>query len=497
MISHKSRHTRGRILVVDLNNYARYPTLSVGYLIAALREHGHQVQLLSPLAHGLPAVERERRETALDYWQRRVFFDCHPLLARTREALVGVHTHWIQRAAPGLLGIVTEALEHPYDAVLLSSYVDHRLRCEKICELASARGIPVLLGGPVFNSRAIANEWLSIPGLTALFGGEADLCLGPLVSTLISGGELTEFPGILLPNGAQGPPAPPLQELDRVPLPDFTDFPWASYPHAVIPLMTGRGCSWAGCTFCSDVHTASGRTFRSHSLENILGQMEKLSERHQSKDFIFLDIKLNSNLKMWRGLISEIQSRVPGARWIGTVHVQAGDDNGLSSRDLKAAYAAGLRRISFGLESGSQSLLESMDKGSKIDGNAAFLQAAHNAGISVRCTIMHGYPGETAADLQATIAFILSQAPRFDRIRLTRFKPIPGTRIERMITSSPEAFPTLSRVRWDHGFGRAHYRQANGADPAYRRATNQLLQAVHAINRRELRRGAEVFDGLM
>ena len=58
---------RIRTLLVDLNNYARFPTLAIGYLVAALRREGIEVEVLSPLAYGLPgrsASTRRRCETS-------------------------------------------------------------------------------------------------------------------------------------------------------------------------------------------------------------------------------------------------------------------------------------------------------------------------------------------------------------------------------------------------------------------------------------------------
>ena len=50
-----------RVLIVDLNNFARYPTVAVGYLVAVLRQAGMHVDVLSPLGHGISGVARESR----------------------------------------------------------------------------------------------------------------------------------------------------------------------------------------------------------------------------------------------------------------------------------------------------------------------------------------------------------------------------------------------------------------------------------------------------
>jgi hypothetical protein len=78
---------RIRTLLVDLNNYARFPTLAIGYLVAALRREGIDVEVLSPLAYGLPATEREHQETLRDQLVRRAYFATHPALISSHDAL--------------------------------------------------------------------------------------------------------------------------------------------------------------------------------------------------------------------------------------------------------------------------------------------------------------------------------------------------------------------------------------------------------------------------
>ena len=53
-----------RVLLVDFNNFSRYPTVAIGYLAAVLRQSGHEVSVFSPFAVGLKGVVREPRETS-------------------------------------------------------------------------------------------------------------------------------------------------------------------------------------------------------------------------------------------------------------------------------------------------------------------------------------------------------------------------------------------------------------------------------------------------
>jgi radical SAM superfamily enzyme YgiQ (UPF0313 family) len=118
----------------------------------------------------------------------------------------------------------------------------------------------------MFNVTGVAEAWRTLPGIAGIVGGEADRDLPELVEALCEGDDIGRFPGVTLPDGSRSSVAPPLRDLDATPTPDFTDFPWARYPVRIVPLMTGRGCQWSKCLFCSDVVSASGRTFRTRSV---------------------------------------------------------------------------------------------------------------------------------------------------------------------------------------------------------------------------------------
>jgi len=65
---------KARALLVDLNNLARYPTLGIGYLVASLRGAGIEVEVLSPLLHGVPPSVRERPQTLKMHVRQRALF---------------------------------------------------------------------------------------------------------------------------------------------------------------------------------------------------------------------------------------------------------------------------------------------------------------------------------------------------------------------------------------------------------------------------------------
>lgn len=488
---------RLRILIVDLNNFAAFPTLTIGILVAALRKSGHQVHVLCPLAFGVPAAERERQETWLDQVRRRAHMTEAPAFRIPRNIARNVYYAWTERPHPTVVREIGKAFEQRPDVVLLSAYFQHFETVREIGRLALKARLPVILGGPMFNNFAATEVWRQIPGIVCVVGAESDLSISPLVEAVRDGKSLMRFPGLVLPNGQRTPAPPPFRNLDDVLTADFSDFPWERYRVRVVPIMAGRGCQWDRCTFCSDVVTVSGRTFRTRSVQNVLLEMQEQSRRCATTNFLFLDLKLNSYPDMIRGIAADIQSYVFGAEWLGTVHVDLRKDNGLSRSDLKAAALSGMRRINFGLESGSQDLLDRMKKGTSVERNSKFIHDAYEVGLSVRCSMFKGYPSETVDDVDKTVKFLEDHRTYIDRIRFSDFSLLDGTPIYNHIKNNNLDQPDLRVTRVLDRKARAEYVVRRPDLRAYSRALGRLMRIIHEINRRPIRDSARQFDGLM
>jgi radical SAM superfamily enzyme YgiQ (UPF0313 family) len=487
------------VLFIDLNNFARYPTLAIAYLIAPLRQAGFQVDLLSPLSFNAPTVERESKETWQEHIKRRVYFSTHSIMLKLHNRLRAFYAQQSARPHAATIAAIEEKLQQKsVHIILLSAYLSHYPTVKIIAKLAQQAEIPVLLGGPAFNDKQVVQQWIDLQGITGIFAGEADLLIADLVTAMIQQQDLTPFAGLFLKsNIAHMQQAAPLQAMERLPIPDFSDFPWNYYQHKIIPIMTGRGCNWGVCTFCSDVTTANGRTFRSRPIAAVLEEIRLQAQRYHSQDFIFLDIKLNSNVAMWRTLITNFQEIVPNGHWIATVHVNVKGENGLSLAELTAARQSGLIRMSFGLETGSKKLNRRMGKGTTMQRNAQFVEDAYQAGISLRASMMLGYPSETAEDIWQSVAFLTQYQNHFDRIRLSRFKIIPNTRFATLYNKRPSRFAAIKQLKWNYRYARADYKYPTAADKAYRQAKRALLTIIHKINQQPLRDAAVQFDGLM
>jgi len=492
-----------RILVVDLNNFARYPSIAVGYLMAILREGLYDVELLAPLSVGLKGVPREA-PTPWWGWLDLQFryltgVSRNSLIRKVRSRYATYRASQLARSKASMVADFSQLLEKGFDAVLISTYLMYHPHCVAIAEVCRRKNVPVLLGGPYFASPDVAREWIDIPGVTALVGGEVEPHLCELVRRTIERASTDDIPGVWhRKNERLSLNAPPFARLDSLPMPDYSDFPWSKYPNAIIPMITGRGCGWGACTFCSDITSTAGRTYRSRSPENVLSELALQSQRHQAKLFVFTDLKLNSNLSMWHALGSEVQRRVPGAKWIGAVHVGNHGDSGLSRGELDQARAAGMVRLTTGFESGSQRLLDKMAKGVDLGDTSRFLADAHAAGISVRMTMFTGFPGEEARDVNETTEFLMRHKMYIERLPIYRFQIMSGTRFSELFEQDKRGkYSQIKDVVPNHTQALIEHRYAQTADPAYRKAVLALLRVVHEINRKPLRESAREFEGVM
>jgi len=494
-----------RVLLVDLNNFARYPTISIGLLTATLRREAFQVDVFSPLSTGVTGVSREAPVPAwglaVDRFKFRTAMSRNPMVKSVRKWLTQTSLHAPKLATQSKK--VGEELAQrldatDYDAVLVSSYLIYFELCDQLGEVCKQRGVPMLLGGPYYAQKEVRAEWIKLRGLSGLVGGEVEPYLGQLVRASINGESLDDFPGVWSGNGdVTRTNAPPLKDLDSVAFPDYSDFPWDKYPNRIIPMATGRGCSWGACTFCSDVTGSAHRTFRSRSPQNVLDEVEYQAKRFDAKLFVFTDPKLNSDLEVWDALIANMRKRVPDCEWIGAVHVDCTRPrNGLTAAELEAAHAAGMVRLTTGLESGSQRVLDLMKKGADLPTSSQAIRDAAKAGISVRVTMIVGYPGEKAEDVMKTADFLHEHSESIERIALNRFHIRTGTRFHRDYLENPSRYPEIPEVRNQHQIAVVEH-DFGERDRAYRKAIDQVLQVTHSINRRPIRNTAREFDGVM
>ena len=488
-----------KALIVDLNNFSRYPTLSVGYLSAILKQNNHSVETLSPLFFGLHGFPRRVRESAglhyLKFMNHIGATTTNPVLKQIHRKMKKIFAPDLMRNQKTIIDSFTSMLESKPDIVLISAYTMYFDVCTAIAAICLEKNIPLLVGGNSFVIAEIAGLWSEQPGISAVFAGEPENNLCHIMEDLVQGKSVDHYPGIYSVQKGSEFIAPPLHNLDQIPFPDFAAFPWSSYPNRIVPVMTGRGCEWGRCTFCSDVTTSAGRTYRSRSLDNVMNEIITQRQHYNADLFVFLDLKLNSNLELWRGLAARIPNEAPGVKWTASVHVDSRAENGLSYEELKKASDAGLVRITCGLESGSQKVLNRMTKGVRLQNQSKFIQAAYKANLSVRLTSIIGDPNEGVEDIRLTTKFLREHRQYIERIVINRFSFMPATPATQTSQAEQQPENHIQLHDLDTVTSIVPHTDRRYSQFSHRKAVFGLLAEANKINRKPLIARAREFEG--
>jgi len=380
---------------------------------------------------------------------------------------------------------------------MISTYLVYKDIVERLCGICDDAGIPAIVGGPYFAEPRVREAWRVIRGLTALAVGENEIAAPQIVEILANGGAPETLPSVATRLSA-GPHRPtPFRALDDLPYPDYSDFPWARYPTRIVSVISGRGCGWSACRFCSDITSTAGRTFRMRSAANVVDEVAYQCGRYDARHVVFTDLKLNSNVDAWHGLVDGLSRAARPVSWIGAVHIDGDGSHGLDPATLRRAAASGLVRLTTGLESGSQRVLDLMKKGTSVAESEHVLRRAAASGISVRTTVMVGFPGEAAVDVRATARFLETNRDAIERVSLNRFTLMSGSVIDRLIQRRPTRFGTIRVLARRDAEAVVDHVNLVAMDRRYRSELGRLLGVVHDINRRPIRARASAFAGVM
>jgi len=184
------------------------------------------------------------------------------------------------------------------------------------------------------------------------------------------------------------------------PLPDYNDFMFNDYylSEKYLPFSTSRGCYWNKCSFCSINTNYSG--YRELDSSIILRQISLLKSRYNCDCFDFVDSAIHpSRLKR---IASALISSKINISWLALSRFDKFQDNDV----FRFAANAGCKLLSWGMESGSQKVLDLMIKGTDSDCFNKILSESHKAGIWNHVFLIFGFPGENYEDAEKTFSLI-------------------------------------------------------------------------------------------
>ncbi len=256
-----------------------------------------------------------------------------------------------------------------------------------------------------------------------VIAGEGEAALLQLVQAL---SETASLPRILQ--------APPVANLDTLPFPDYRLVEISSYHREVdgrpsLSILSSRGCPYQ-CVFCNSVIMGPHKPIRFRSADNVAREMQTIAAQWGVTSFRFQDDLFTVNLPRLRELTARLRNMNISYRCFGRVN--------LCTPEVAALLVnGGCRHIAFGVESGSNLILDAMHKGQTAADIRFGIANAKAAGLIVRVYLMVGFPGETWETVQETVDLMLECQPH--EFSVYPLIPYPGT----PLYQQPEEFGIL------------------------------------------------------
>jgi len=286
----------------------------------------------------------------------------------------------------------------------------------------------VLVGShPTYFHREILtkNEFVG-----AIARGEFDLTIRDLSLALSNEGELKGVKGISYRDGSEvhmNEDRSLIQDLDALPFPARHIVKSESYREAVFTgkrcttIVSSRGCPYQ-CVFCLWPRTMYGRKFRARSPRNVVDEVEHVVNEYGVDEIYFDDDCLTLDKKRLISICGDIKKRGIDVKWM----CQARVDN-VDQELLEQMKKAGCHYIKYGVESGSQRMLDAMKKGITLENARRAFKLTRKAGIKTQAFFLLGLPWETHGTIRETIEFAKELKP--DSVQFAVVVPHPGTEL--------------------------------------------------------------------
>jgi radical SAM superfamily enzyme YgiQ (UPF0313 family) len=404
-----------------------YPTLGLLYLSAYLRRAGLEVEIFDST-----------------FVQRQQLFD----RLNSERGVLGIYTNLMTRG-PVL----------------------------KIVEVAKRCGWTVILGGPEAANYPV--EYLAF-GADVIVMGEGESTMMELLPALAARGphRLHGIRGIVfrdeLGANVTTREREKIADLDAIPWPDRGQIDQARYvdvwrdKHGMgsVNLITARGCPYK-CNWCS--HAVFGYTHRRRNFIDCASELEHIMDAYRPDQVWYSDDVFTISHPWLFNYAKELKRR--------NLHVPfetiSRADRMMKDEVLATLADMGCYRIWIGSESGSQRILDSMERGVKVDQVIWAVNAAKRHGIQVGMFLMWGYPGEDTTDIAATVDLVKKCLP--DIYLTTVAYPIKNTGYFQKVADS-----VILDGNWSAATERDYRIKGRHSSAYYKHASSWLKNAVEA-----------------
>ncbi len=380
------------------------PPLSISLLGGNLRNKGYKTHLFdlnNYFYHKVPSQYK-------DFWDQEKFS-----LWTNKESVENLLLEIDKEISSAIDAIVATKSHVVGFSGLLSTIVFSLNIAQKIKRRSS--DCKIVFGGPAINKDSAPEFLAEYDFVDALIFKEGDETLPEALRDIAETGKFKKIPGLMFKENGEiidGGLRTPLKNLDDIPFADYSDYDLSTYANPLrLDTFSSRSCV-NKCHYCDE--SLYFERYRFRSGKNIFNEIVYHLEHHpQVKEFNFSDSMLNGSIKSIREFCDNIISHNIKISWGGQAIVR----KEMTPELLRLMRSAGCVFLGYGVESGSDSVLKSMNK--KLSSAALASQVLHDtheAGIRAYANFMFGYPTETEKDFLETLKFIKDNAEWIDGV---------------------------------------------------------------------------------
>jgi anaerobic magnesium-protoporphyrin IX monomethyl ester cyclase len=360
----------------------------------------HKHPPFTPLGLGYLAAVLEKNQYEVDV------IDCQAL-----NLSYGEFKNELGKRQPNIVGITSTTLTYRSG-----------LQIAKIAKQTCPNCLTVMGGSHVtfWDDKALQE----CPELDVIARKEGEYTLLELVQRVEAGKSYHDVTGTTCRKDGEivrNPDKPYIEDLDSLPFPAHNLWPIESlrkYGKVIYPLTTSRGCVY-WCDFCTAVRMF-GRKYRMRSPKNVVDELEFLHNTYQADQFTFYDDAFTVDQHRAEEICDEIRKRKMKIKWDCETRVDM-----VTKELLMKMKEAGCIAVWFGVESGSQRVIDAMSKGISITQTERAVRWAKEAGLMAVTSAILGFPGETKESAWETIKFVEKIDP--DDVGYYIATPYPGT----------------------------------------------------------------------
>jgi radical SAM superfamily enzyme YgiQ (UPF0313 family) len=307
----------------------------------------------------------------------------------------------------------------------ISAYTEtysNALRIARIAKRVNPEVVTVM-GGP--HVTFLPCNAVEVPEVDIAVRNEGEITMLELARYFRDGfGSLDEIKGVTFMRDGKcisTPPRPLISDLDSLPFPASHIFLLSQYQYP-INISSARGCPYK-CIFCA-AEAMSGNSYRLRSPESVIDELTQSFERHRFQFFTFVDDTFSAFPDRTQRMCDLIKASDINVQWQCSTRI----DSIAKNKDmLKRMADAGCKAVTYGVESGSQSILNSIKKGTTVEQVRKVVKWTLELGMNAYCSFMIPHPEDTVETVLQTKKLMVELLKAGAIVSISFTVPFPGT----------------------------------------------------------------------